>query len=134
MNRHVAARTGAIEADATAIAAGTPDGGGNYRAGANDVALAIGALRDTDVTSLGGTMGEQFQGLVSDVGLAVRSSTDKAAVHRTLSEQADARRLSTSGVSVDEELVGMIQFQTAYQAAARVVTAADEMLQTLITM
>jgi flagellar hook-associated protein 1 FlgK len=40
--------------------------------------------------------------------------------------------MSLSGVSVDEELVQMIQFQTAYQAAARVVTAADEMLQSLL--
>jgi len=125
---------GAVSADADVIAAGTPDASGNFRAGANDVALAIGALRDADVASLGHTMGEQFQGLVSDIGLAVRSSTDKAAVHRSLSDQADARRLSTSGVSVDEELVSMIQFQTAYQAAARVVTAADEMLRTLIAM
>ena len=51
-----------------------------------------------------------------------------------LADQADGRRMSLSGVSVDEELVQMIQFQSAYQAAARVVTAVDEMLQSLLAI
>ena len=55
-------------------------------------------------------------------------------VHKTLSEQADIRRSSFSGVSTDEELVRLIEFQTAYAAAARVVSAADEMLETLVRM
>ncbi len=123
-----------VAASARAIAAGTPDGSGNYQAGANDVALSISALRDTALVALGTTPGEHLLGLVSSVGLAVRSSADKAEVHRTLADQADGRRMSLSGVSVDEELVQMIQFQSAYQAAARVVTAVDEMLQSLLAI
>ena len=96
------------------------------------MALAIGGLRDNPLGALGTTPGEHIRGLVSSIGLAVRSSTDAADVHQTLADQADVRRMSLSGVSVDEELVQMIQFQTAYQAAARVVTAADEMLQSLL--
>ena len=123
-----------VLASARAIAAGTPDGTGNYQAGANDVALSIAGLRDTSLAALGATPGEHLQGLVSSVGLAVRSSTDNGEVHRTLADQADGRRMSLSGVSTDEELVQMIQFQSAYQAAARVVTAVDEMLQSLLAI
>ncbi|MDH5590328.1 MAG: hypothetical protein OEZ37_09800, partial [Gemmatimonadota bacterium] len=123
-----------VAADADAIAAGTPDGLGGYRAGANDVALSLAALRDVSIGSLGKTLGGHFRGLVSDVGSAVRSSQDAVGVHRALAEQADIRRMSISGVSIDEELVSMIQYQTAYQAAAKVVTAVDEMLQSLINM
>ncbi len=123
-----------VQASTNAIAAGTPDGSGGYRAGANDVALAIAGLRDVDVAALGMTMGEHYQGLVSDIGQAVRSSADAAEAHRVLAEQADVRRMSLSGVSVDEELVRMIEFQTAYQASARVITAADEMLQALLSI
>ena len=120
------------QASSRAVAAGTPDGTGAYRAGANDVALAIGGLRDAPIAALGGTPGEHVRGLVSSIGMAVRSSSDAAQVHQTLADQADVRRMSLSGVSVDEELVQMIQFQTAYQAAARVVTVADEMPQSLL--
>jgi flagellar hook-associated protein 1 FlgK len=123
-----------VLASARRVAAGAPDGGGSYQAGANDVALSIAALRDTILAGLGTTPGEHLQGLVSSIGLAVRSSTDKGEVHRTLADQADGRRMSLSGVSVDEELVQMIQFQSAYQAAARVVTAVDEMLQSLLAI
>ena len=42
--------------------------------------------------------------------------------------------MGMSGVSVDEELVKIIEFQTAYQASARVITMANEMLQTLLNI
>lgn len=123
-----------VASDPNNIAAGTPAADGSYRSGANDVANKIAGLKDTNLTGLGKTPDEQFQGLVSDVGLSVRSSTDAATVHQTLSDQADSRRMSLSGVAVDEELVSMIQYQTAYQASAHVVNAANEMLQSLLAI
>ena len=41
-------------------------------------------------------------------------------------------RLSVSGVSLDEEMVDLMRFQRAYQAAARIISVIDEMLDTLI--
>ena len=122
----------AVLADTKAISAGTPDGSGAYRAGANDVALLIGGLRDTDVVALGDTIPGHFQGLVSGIGQVLLSMMDTAQVHRILADQADVQRSSCSGVSIDEELVRLIQFQTAYQAAAHMITAADEMMQSLL--
>ena len=121
-----------VLADIKAISAGTPDGSGGYRAGENDVALLIGALRDTSIAALGDTVSGHFQGLVSDIGQVLLSETDALEVHRTLAEQADIERSSFSGVSLDEELVRLIQFQTAYQAAAHMITAADEMMESLL--
>lgn len=123
-----------VRASARAIASGTPDGAGSYRAGANDVALALAALRDAPMPALGTDLRSHFTGLVSSIGQTVRSALDRADVHGTLAEHADNARLSVSGVSTDEELVQMIRFQTAYQSAARVVTAADEMLRSMLTM
>ncbi len=117
-----------------AIAAGTEDGSGQYQSGANDVALALAQLRDADDPTLGTTYGEYLGELVSDLGLAVRSSDAAVEVSTTLVNQADIQRQSISGVSVDEEMVKLIQFQAAYQAAARVITTADEMLQTLLSI
>lgn len=121
-----------ILADVKAIAAGTPDGTGSYRAGENDIALLIGGQRDTDVPALGDTIPGHFQGLVSGIGQVLLSIMDSAQVHRTLADQADIQRMSYSGVAIDEELVRLIQFQTAYQAAAHMITAADEMMQSLL--
>ena len=46
--------------------------------------------------------------------------------------QLTTRVQEVSGVSLDEEATDMIRFQHAYQAAARVITTMDEMLNTLI--
>jgi flagellar hook-associated protein 1 FlgK len=55
-------------------------------------------------------------------------------VYATLAQQADTRRTSVSGVSTDEELVSLTQAQQAYSAAAKVITTASAMAQTLLDM
>ena len=123
-----------VLAGATAIAAGAGDLLGTYLAGANDVALAISGLRDTSLPTLGETPGGALSNLVVGLGSTLRTVEHNAEAHESLSDQADSRRISYSGVSTDEELVKLIQFQTAYQAAARVITVADEMIDSLINM
>ncbi len=41
---------------------------------------------------------------------------------------------SVSGVDMDEELVNLMKYQTAYQASAKIITAVDEMINTLLGM
>jgi len=124
----------AVAASASAVSAGTGGAAGEYRAGTNDIALALAGFRDAPNGSLGVSFATHFRKLATDVGFSVRSSLDSVEVHQTLSEQADVRRQSFSGVSTDEELVKLIEFQTAYSAAARVITVADELLDTLLRM
>ncbi len=45
---------------------------------------------------------------------------------------AENGRMQAHGVSIDEEMVSLITYQRAYEAAARVMTAVDESLDTLI--
>ena len=45
---------------------------------------------------------------------------------------AQSRVASTSGVSIDEEMSKLVQLQTAYSANARVLTAARDLLDTLL--
>lgn len=47
--------------------------------------------------------------------------------------QAEQQRESVAGVSLDDEMTKMVQFQQAYGASARVMTAIDEMLEVLIS-
>ena len=43
-------------------------------------------------------------------------------------------RDSASGVSLDEEMTALIQFQRAYQASARVLGVVDEMIKTVLDL
>jgi flagellar hook-associated protein 1 FlgK len=130
----------AVTADHRAIAAGAgvtdPNGGPDmYAAGANDVALGLAALRNANVAALGNTtIGGFYASAAVRIGSDVRGAADGAEIHSTLASQADSRRISVSGVSIDEELTLLIRYQNAYSAAARVITAADELFQTVIGM
>jgi flagellar hook-associated protein 1 FlgK len=42
------------------------------------------------------------------------------------------QQASESGVSIDEEMSNLIQYENAYQAAARLYTVADSLLNTLM--
>lgn len=50
----------------------------------------------------------------------------------SLREVLQTQLLNDSGVNIDEELANLIVYQTAFGAAARVVTAVDEMFQELL--
>ena len=43
-------------------------------------------------------------------------------------------RDSISGVSLDEEMLNLIKFQHAYDAAAKLITTVDEMIDTVMNM
>lgn len=126
----------AVLASPLAIAAGEgtdPGEAGNaFRSGANDVALALAGLRDAPATGLTGTLSEHIQEAVSSLAHQIRGSQDGAGVHGVMAQQAELRRSEVSGVSLDEEMAKLIQFQASYAAAARVLSTADEMLQTLL--
>ncbi|MDH5292779.1 MAG: flagellar hook-associated protein FlgK, partial [Acidimicrobiia bacterium] len=49
-----------------------------------------------------------------------------------LASAAEIARTSSHGVSVDEEMVNLIEFQRMYEAAARVITTVDQALDTVI--
>jgi flagellar hook-associated protein 1 FlgK len=49
-------------------------------------------------------------------------------------QQLQDQRGSISGVSLDEEAGNMVQYQRAYDAAARLVDTVNQMLETLINM
>lgn len=118
--------TGATAAAiAVNVTAATIDSGTGTATGANDIARAIAALAS-------GTADNLYATLVSRVGhdtnVAEASATSSGSLRTTI----ENRKLSVSGVSLDEEMANMIRFQRAYQAAARMMSAMDEMLDVLI--
>ncbi|WP_104082097.1 flagellar hook-associated protein FlgK [Cryobacterium sp. Y11] len=69
---------------------------------------------------------------VSKIAVATQSQLQQANLASTTATYASSQQLANSSVDLDEENVNLLMFQTAYQGAARVMTAVDEMLDTLI--
>lgn len=80
------------------------------------------------------TFADFYNAAVTGVGVQVKAATDDAQVRTTLADQARTRRQSVTGVNTDEELTNLMQAQQAYAAAAKIVTAVDEMMKTLVEM
>lgn len=64
---------------------------------------------------------------------AARAQTTRAEAGARYDDAAN-RRDSFAGVNIDEELAQMVVFQNSYSAAARVITTANDMYDTLINM
>ncbi len=77
-------------------------------------------------------MGDQYGAQLAEVGVQSQSAKAQARNQDVLITQLKRQREATSGVSLDEEAAHLIAYQRAYQAAARVMTVMDELLNTLI--
>jgi flagellar hook-associated protein 1 FlgK len=73
-----------------------------------------------------------WRSYVAQVGVDSQAATRRVTLQDSVALQADAARDSVSGVSVDEEMTNLLMFQRAYEGAARVLTAVDQTLDTLI--
>jgi flagellar hook-associated protein 1 len=78
------------------------------------------------------TSTDYYAALVGSIGTASSQAIEMSKNQQLVVDQLQQRVQETSGVSLDEEATDMIRFQHAYQAAARVITVMDEMLNTLI--
>lgn len=115
-------------AAATIKVVATPESlqtGPSEQPGSNEYANAIAALRGGEVESLYGAF-------VARVGHEVKSAQTTLANAEAMQGAIKAQRESVSGVSIDEEMTNMMTFQRGYEASARVLTAMDQALETLI--
>ncbi|MBN1517210.1 flagellar hook-associated protein FlgK [Candidatus Sumerlaeota bacterium] len=71
---------------------------------------------------------------VADVGLKASQAKSELIAQDTIVNQISGYVEEISGVSLDEESTNLIIFQRAYQASARMISAMDEILQTLINI
>lgn len=70
--------------------------------------------------------------VVTTFGVATAGSAQRANLAETASVTAVGAQQSVASVDGDEETINLLTYQTAYQAAARVLTAVDEALDVLI--
>lgn len=114
--------------DPTLIAASS-DGS----AGSNGNLANFSALQTQNIIN-GETPTNFYANLIFSVGNDVNTGTAEQQGSQAVLQQLQDQRGSISGVSLDEEAANMVQFQRAYDAAARVVTTVNQMLETVINM
>jgi flagellar hook-associated protein 1 FlgK len=95
------------------------------------------ALLATESSALAGS-GRDLQatlsGIISAFGAEAQRATAFAAEDLAVHDHVLSLRESASGVSIDEELIQMQKAQRGFEAIAKVIQAADEMLQTLMQL
>jgi len=106
--------------------------------GDNTNALAIGSLKNTTLTFTAGaststsTVGSYYNALVSSIGVDTENAANTTSQSESFLKQLNALRESNSGVSLDEELTNLIKYQRAYEASAKVINTANDMLDTVM--
>ena len=80
------------------------------------------------------TVDDFYNSIVSDVGVATSRNRESMGQAKDIQTQLSKFRDQISGVSIDEETANLLQFQHAFDASAKVIQIADEMLKTVLEL
>lgn len=78
------------------------------------------------------SLGDYYAALVGKVGSDTATASYQASYNTTLAAQLNEQQLAVSGVNLDEELTNLIKFQHSYQAAAKLISTADALFETVL--
>ncbi len=101
--------------------------------GNGDIAVSLSNLSDAKLLN-GSSLGDNYNSLVSEIGNNKLSADQLSQATDLVLQQLQQQKSSYSGVSIDEEMTNTIKFQRSYDASAKLVTVADDMLQTIINL
>jgi flagellar hook-associated protein 1 FlgK len=101
--------------------------------GNNKNLLNIINLKNQQILGLGNaTFDEYYQGIISQLSKESSSSQSIQNSQNLLLQSIQKIWESISGVNLDEEIAYLLQYQYAYQAAAKVISVASELIETLL--
>lgn len=120
-----------IMQDVGRIAAGNKPGA----QGDNTISNMISSLQHRQVMQDGtATFDDFYNSRVGELGTITQRARSTQEAQKSILEQMSGIRESISGVSLDEETTKMIEMQKMYDASARVIRTADEMLDTVLNL
>ena len=137
-----------ISSDKNYIAAGQVDANGRFATGDNTNALAMTDLQYTSVDiadwtcdrrngsiqgSVNATLEEYYHAMVGSIGIESSNISRGRSFNEIMFNKLGEIRDSISAVSLDEEMTNLIKFQHSYTAATKLISVADEMLDTLLS-
>ena len=98
---------------------------------ANNLKNMLAASLNNESTGVGG-YSEIFGDIVSKTGMQIKENDQTLQTAEVLFQDAQERKSEFSGVDLDTEAARLMEQQQAYQALARVLTTARELLDTLL--
>lgn len=101
--------------------------------GDNGIALKLAELNNSKLLN-NKSLNENYYDLVSSVGNEIILQTQNAESYGMVLTQLEQTKMEYSGVSTDEEMINVMKYQRSYDAAAKLITVADELMQTLLTL
>jgi flagellar hook-associated protein 1 FlgK len=119
-----------VAANSTAIGTGTSgtasDGG---------VALGLSQLQNSSLAALGNQTIQGYYGnFVSSIGSQVSYYQSQVSTQSSVTTQINNQIQSVSGVSLDQEMSNMLEFQRSYQAAAQTLSSINSTMDSLMSM
>jgi flagellar hook-associated protein 1 len=93
----------------------------------NDIADQL-----SDVGAAGTGPDQVYQQMIGQLGVAAQASGRRSDIQNAVRDQVDTDRGADSGVNLDEEMTNLLTYQRGYEAASRVLTTVDSMLDQLI--
>jgi flagellar hook-associated protein 1 FlgK len=114
--------------------AASVDVGGMGAPGNGDNAIRLSMVITTDLLMNRGTatLADYYESIIVRLGVNAERAKTMLENKNALLHHLHNRQDSVAGVSLDEEMTNLIKFQNSYNAASRLMTAIDEMLQILI--
>jgi flagellar hook-associated protein 1 FlgK len=73
-----------------------------------------------------------YQAMIGRLGVSAQAAGRRSEIQDAVTDQVDTSRLAESGVNLDEEMTHLLTYQRGYEAASRVLTTIDSMLDQLI--
>ena len=102
----------------------------NYKLNSGN-ATAMMNLRDVPIFD-GAAMTDGYAGLIAQIGIRAQNASFATQVSTTIATNLEKDRAGVSGVNLDEEAAKLLQYQQAYQAAAKTIQIAQSIFDTLI--
>jgi flagellar hook-associated protein 1 FlgK len=113
-------------------AAGENDFGDFAGVGDNTNSLAIAEINDLINLVDGASFTDYYNGVIGILGSQAQTNDRLVSNQALLLQQLDSQKAEISSVSIDEETINMIQYQRAFEGAARVSATLDSMIETII--
>ncbi|MEN9545932.1 MAG: Flagellar hook-associated protein 1 [Verrucomicrobiota bacterium] len=103
--------------------------------GDNTIAVNLLKWLDAPQDSLGKlTVSQHYNEAVATYGQELANINNRLADQEVISHTLTQQRAAVSGVSLDEEMSSLIQFQRAYQSSAKLISTVNELFQTILAM
>jgi flagellar hook-associated protein 1 FlgK len=123
---------GVISADVSRIAAAATGAPGPAAPGDGRNAQALANVKKLTVMAGGMSLDTYFQAFISQLGVDSKAAATQSSNQEALLNNLQQQQQAASGVSLDEEMVNLVQYQHGYNAAARVISTMDAMIDTVI--